>query len=162
MSVSAVVCILKAAARARFFPEMRCAESFVARLLNAFGRGKVACVVSAAFARADVAFCGKLLVGGFYGYQADTQVFGQVALRRQLFTRGDGAVCDVVANAAVEVFIKAAITAQIHVVKEHLFAILSRSVSRGTSGHIKMTSFGHTTITRCGVSFEHTTYLEKE
>ena len=63
---------------------------------------------------------------------------------------------------ATTAFVKAAITAQIHVVKEHLFAILSRSVSRGTSGHIKMTSFGHTTITRCGVSFEHTTYLEKE
>ena len=89
--------------------------------LNLGGGRKVACVVAAPFARADVAFGDKLVVCGLDGDQTDAQLLRQRAFRRQFLPGFDFPVRDVVTDAAVEIFVKGQVAARFHIVEEHLF-----------------------------------------
>ena len=62
---------------------------------------KIACVISAALARANVSFGCKLFVRGFDGNQAYAQMPCQRTFRRQLFAGRYNAMGNVVANASV-------------------------------------------------------------
>ena len=110
--------ILASAVCARF---CRGSEPNVSLLLDLGSGREVACVVAAAFARADIAFGDKLVVCGLDGDQADAQLLCQRAFRRQFLPGFDFSMRDIVTDATIQVFVKSQVTMRFHIVEEHLF-----------------------------------------
>ena len=70
-------------------------------------RCQLADVIAAALAGFHVAFGDKLLVGGFDGDEADSQVLCRGAFRGKLLVRRDDAAGYIVPDASIQILIKA-------------------------------------------------------
>ena len=80
---------------------------------------------AAPWRRGDVAFGGKLAVGGFHGDLADAQIGRQLAFARQARAAGQGAGHDVRADSVVELLVERLLVVRFEMVSQHGRKLLS-------------------------------------